>query len=297
MTATEANWSGLSAGGIVGSLAADWSQQTTAVISHCVSTGTVNAEEPDETVHAIAGWTIANEHYEDGETPLEEKGLASNYSTAAPEGSADSSLDGAPVKVADLNDDFFKQMGYAFGQDTKAPWKSAETTPVLYFENTALVLTLSDNAVLLDNDADCYITATVYGQSADDITAVSDNSNVADVDIESREDGVATLHITSYKDGVANINVTVGTLTMACTVTVDHTLTTVKPLDKGQKLTILVAGNTISAPGATAITAYTLDGQVAAQSASTISALAKGLYIVKATDATGRQTTAKVMVK
>ena len=32
-------------------------------------------------------------------------------------------------------------MGYAFGQDTKAPWKSAETTPVLYFENTALVLT------------------------------------------------------------------------------------------------------------------------------------------------------------
>ena len=151
------------------------------------------------------------------------------------------------MKVADLNDDFFKQMGYAFGQDTKAPWKSAETTPVLYFENTALVLTLSDNAVLLDNDADCYITATVYGQSADDITAVSDNSNVADVDIESREDGVATLHITSYKDGVANINVTVGTLTMACTVTVDHTLTTVKPLDKGQKLTILVAGNTISA--------------------------------------------------
>lgn len=117
------------------------------------------------------------------------------------------------------------------------------------------------------------------------------------MDIESREDGVATLHITSYKDGVANINVTVGTLTMACTVTVDHTLTTVKPLDKGQKLTILVAGNTISAPGATAITAYTLDGQVAAQSASTISALAKGLYIVKATDATGRQTTAKVMVK
>lgn len=79
--------------------------------------------------------------------------------------------------------------------------------------------------------------------------------------------------------------------------TVDHTLTTVKPLDKGQKLTILVAGNTISAPGATAITAYTLDGQVVAQSASTISALAKGLYIVKATDATGRQTTAKVMVK
>lgn len=295
--ATEANWSGLSAGGIVGSLAADWSQQTTPVISHCVSTGTVNAEEPDETVHAIAGWTIANEYYEDGETPLEEKGLASNYSTAAPEGSADSSLDGAPVKVADLNDDFFKQMGYAFGQDTKAPWKSADTTPVLYFENTALVLTLSDNAVLLDNDADCYITATVYGQSADDITAVSDNSNVADVDIESREDGVATLHITSYKDGVANINVTVGTLTMACTVTVDHTLTTVKPLDKGQKLTILVTGNTISAPGATAITAYTLDGQVAAQSASTISALAKGLYIVKATDATGRQTAAKVMVK
>ena len=281
----------------MGSLAADWSQQTTPVISHCVSTGTVNAEEPDETVHAIAGWTIANEYYEDGETPLEEKGLASNYSTAAPEGSADSSLDGAPVKVADLNDDFFKQMGYAFGQDTKAPWKSADTTPVLYFENTALVLTLSDNAVLLDNDADCYITATVYGQSADDITAVSDNSNVADVDIESCEDGVATLHITSYKDGVANINVTVGTLTMACTVTVDHTLTTVKPLDKGQKLTILVAGNTISAPGATAITAYTLDGQVAAQSASTISALAKGLYIVKATDATGRQTTAKVMVK
>lgn len=220
-----------------------------------------------------------------------------SFRTAAPEGSADSSLDGAPVKVADLNDDFFKQMGYAFGQDTKAPWKSAETTPVLYFENTALVLTLSDNAVLLDNDADCYITATVYGQSADDITAVSDNSNVADVDIESREDGVATLHITSYKDGVANINVTVGTLTMACTVTVDHTLTTVKPLDKGQKLTILVAGNTISAPGAIAITAYTLDGQVAAQSASTISALAKGLYIVKATDATGRQTTAKVMVK
>lgn len=262
---------------------------------------TIQVTDDNQFVGVLAGEStqdsIANEYYEDGETPLEEKGLASNYSTAAPEGSADSSLDGAPVKVADLNDDFFKQMGYAFGQDTKAPWKSADTTPVLYFENTALVLTLSDNAVLLDNDADCYITATVYGQSADDITAVSDNSNVADVDIESREDGVATLHITSYKDGVANINVTVGTLTMACTVTVDHTLTTVKPLDKGQKLTILVTGNTISAPGATAITAYTLDGQVAAQSASTISALAKGLYIVKATDATGRQTAAKVMVK
>lgn len=86
-------------------------------------------------------------------------------------------------------------------------------------------------------------------------------------------------------------------LALALTCATEAGATTDKPLDKGQKLTILVAGNTISAPGATAITAYTLDGQVAAQSASTISALAKGLYIVKATDATGRQTTAKVMVK
>ena len=129
VNATEASWNGLSAGGIVGNLSSDWSDEQSEAVTGCVSTGTVNADATDATVHAIVGWTIANEYYGEDETPWTEGGLSSNYSTSAPETSKDTDVDGAPVAASALNTDFFTTLGYAYGQTTKAPWKETAAAP------------------------------------------------------------------------------------------------------------------------------------------------------------------------
>lgn len=297
VSAIQASWNGLSAGGIVGYLASDWSTEQSAAVTGCVSTGTVDADTSDNTVHAIVGWTIANETYYDGETPSTEGGLSLNYSTSAPETSKDTEVDGAPVSASDLTTDFFTNLGYAYGQTTVAPWKETSATPVLYFENEALALTLSDDALLMDNGDTQTIVATVYGVDASAIEVSSDNRSVATVEVTTTKDGAATILIKAHNDGVANITVTAGELGAECVVTVDHVATGIGDTEAIAKPVITVDGNAISAQGATALTVYTIDGHKIAQSAGTACTLTKGIYVVKASDAAGHTATAKVAVK
>ncbi len=297
VNATEASWNGLSAGGIVGNLSSDWSDEQSEAITGCVSTGTVNADATDATVHAIVGWTIANEYYGEDETPWTEGGLSSNYSTSAPETSKDTDVDGAPVAASALNTDFFTTLGYAYGQTTKAPWKETAAAPVLYFEKVALALTLSDDALLMDNGDTQNIVATVYGADASAIEVESDNRSAVTVEVTTTKDGAATILIKAHSDGVAHVTVTAGDLSAVCTVTVDHVATGIGDAETAAKPVIAVDGNAISAQGATALTVYTIDGHKIAQSAGTACTLTKGIYVVKASDAAGHTATAKVVVK
>lgn len=145
VTATSPSWSGLAAGGIVGSLASDWSDSSTPVVSHCVFAGSLHSDATDAdalaSLHRIAGWTIANETYESGDTRHTEHGLADNYApaatlvgTAAVTSTDATGVEGADKELTAMDTAFLTAQGYAFGADESSPWKATDSLPVLFFE-------------------------------------------------------------------------------------------------------------------------------------------------------------------
>lgn len=137
VTATESSWYGYSAGGIVGSLSADWNGASTKVLSGCVTTANINVPELDGTVHRIAGYT--SEYDQEGASV--ENGLANNYAlaTLTVGGNTISSDDATTAEGKDiaqdgLTTDFFTSLGYGFGQTEAKPWKATDSLPVLYYE-------------------------------------------------------------------------------------------------------------------------------------------------------------------
>ncbi len=307
ITASQASsqYTGLNAGGIVGSLASDWENGTetraqSMAITNCVANVTISATpaESDKTVHGIVGKTIANEYYEAGDTPRTEQGLSGNYNTAATTDD-NTSIEGAAVKASDLTKDFFTTLGYAFGETVDTPWKDAKPTPCLYFENMAHSLTLDKTTVMMNPGNTQTINATVYGTSADDIDATSDNTTVADVEISNIDGNKATLSIVAHQKGVAHITVSYGTLALTCTVTVDDAAG-IATMEHVSGMNIRLTDNRITAPGATLMAVYGMGGQLMAkahgESVSTAS-MGKGVYMVIATDSKGNKTTAKFVVR
>lgn len=308
ITANKASsaYTGLNAGGIVGSLASDWgnSAETRAqskAITNCVVNGKINATpaDNDKTVHGIVGKTIANEYYEPGETPKQEEGLTNNYNTSSTSDD-NTSIEGANVSTNSLDKEFFTGLGYAYGESVESPWKDAKPTASLYFENIARSLALSTTSVNMNVDATQAITATVYGSTADDIEAKSSDTSVADVEISDIKDNKATLNIVAHKDGVTTITVTYNDLVMTCTVAVG-TATGIANVSTTNNMSIKIANGNIVASGATSMVVYGVDGKLVAktQQDGSVSTqqLGSGIYIVVATDNQGNKTTAKFVVK
>lgn len=138
VSATQSSWYGYCAGGIVGSLSADWTGAKTKVVSGCVSTGNISVPELDGTAHRIAGYTS----FYDKEGSSAENGLYDNYAAATVTvgGSTVSSTDATSAEGKDadsnsLNSDFFTTLGYVFGQTEAEPWKATTALPILYFES------------------------------------------------------------------------------------------------------------------------------------------------------------------
>lgn len=148
LEATEAGWSGLAVGGIVGDLGSDWEDLDIPVVHNNVADITeiktpevLDEEEPDETVHRIIGRSIMNDYDPDfDDAPLFDKGLADNYANGAmlisgetvAEGTA-TDIEGETKTASELVAEFFKSLGFVYGNTSDEPW-SGEGIPVLYFE-------------------------------------------------------------------------------------------------------------------------------------------------------------------
>lgn len=300
-------WNGLSLGGIVGYLSADWSNSSAAVVNSNVMTAELvrpATEEIDKTVNRIVGWTIANESYEPGEKVYTDAGLADNYSTFATifNGTVSddaTSVNGATIDKAGLTTDFFKGIGYAYGTEKTAPWKETSAQPVLWFENVAMGISFNPRRVTIKEGETAEVTVTVHGTDASQLELTSSDENVATFDIIGLGDNTRTIKISCKKTGTAVIKATLGELTAECVVNgvplgIDNVTST------PDNLSIRVAAGRVEAAGASRMALYNTAGQLKARvngdAVSTLG-MAKGVYVVVATDSEGRATTAKMVVK
>lgn len=122
-------------GGILGTIASDWQEGTDKfIVGNIVALDDIIAPDDAKAVHRIAGFTIADEQYEEGETPLEDHGFDQNYASPllrAYSAKAADSVDGADYEALTRN--FLESLGFAYGDSADAPWAEGGS-PMLYFE-------------------------------------------------------------------------------------------------------------------------------------------------------------------
>ena len=304
--AQKAKWAGLSAGGIVGYMAADWTRSTDIIVSKCASTANIIIPDgtTDETVHRIVGWTIANESYEPGETVEKEIGLSQNYGSGTIGGKEvneddNTKPDGMDKNKEDLNTTFFTGLGYQFGSNVEKPWKGTNGVPVLWFENTALALTFNPASLTITEGNTADITVTIYGTDASEISLSSSDTEVAALEITDETENSVTVRIECKKAGTAVITATAGNVSATCTVNAVASGIAAAKTD-ADKLSIRFDGSQITAEGASEIALYNAGGQLVRRSnGATIatSGLGKGIFIVKATTANGNTVTEKAIVR
>lgn len=310
ITATQApKWGGLALGGIAGSLASDWSNSTNTVVGSNIAivniTRPANTEN-DGTIHRIVGTTIANEDYEEGQTPYTELGLANNYAAKsvtidgkAVESDDDKSVEGATKEVSAMTKELFTKLGFTYGDTITAPWKGETGLPVLYFEKEAKAITLANNSLTIEPNHSATTTATVYGTSAEEVDAISADAGIADVEITNITGNTVTLKVTGKKVGQTTVVLSSGKIKTVLTVKVTDNTTNIDNVTT-EKLSIQLNGRNITAVGATAIEVYSLNGTLASKASGnslTATTLANGVYVVVATAADGSHTTAKIVVK
>lgn len=307
--ADDPHWSGLAAAGIIGSLGSDWTHKDTVIVKNNVSAMSISTTEDNEsnkTAHAIVGWTIANETYEDGEKPYSEIGLADNYvvDTVTVLGKAvtstdNKSVDGAKTAASELNKDFFTSHNYAFGKTITEPWQGENGLPKLFFCNEAVALVLSEYSVNLTENSNACIVATVYGSTPDDIYVASDDEDVADVELAPGDTNSVVITIFAHKAGSTNIKVAAGSLSTECMVVVSKP-TGIDNVAVNEGMTVKFNGENITVDGANSISLIALDGKTVAKTSGNSVAtgqLAKGVYAVVATGNGGKKTTSKVVIK
>lgn len=309
--ATGSSWSGACVGGIVGYLGENWEGVADTVVWNCVSTSNLKyaASEggSDATVHRIAGYTIANAGYESEDEAQTDKGLHDNYASSAVTineatvASDDAtSVEGASKDASALDTDFFTGLGYAFGETTETPWKSTTSMPVLYFENQTLAVTLDKNAVVMPVETTATIVASVYGADATSLDYSSSDNDVVSVEDNGQTDNTLSLQLKALKEGTAVVTVTSGNISVECAVTVTAPTSVHAVVTPQTQLHIVPANGSILAEGATSMKLYSAAGRLVAQSATSSLAtaqIAKGVYVVVATDAEGHSTSAKVILK
>lgn len=304
------SWNGFSAAGLIGSLTADWSEETTPIVKNNIVNAEIqiSGDAADKTVHRIVGHSIANDT-EGEETPLTEARLDNNYAVDATTimGSTVSSddktsVEGASIALSDITNDFLTGLGFEYGTETAAPWKSSgETLPILYFENTLKALQLDKSSATMEKGDIVKLEAYTYGNDESEVTAVSSAPEIVSVSAGELADGTTTFTLTALADGTADISVSAGDITVVCKVTVGEVsgIETVNGNAKGN-LRILPGNGCINAEGATNISIYSANGSnVAKANGSSVatSQMGKGIFIVVATDANGNKQTAKVVIK
>lgn len=302
-------WDGLSTGGIVGYLNADWSGSESPVVYGCVADAPIyipQTDEIDETVNRIVGWTIYNESYEPGERKQTDAGLSTNYATSTMSVGGNlvdsddaTSVNGASVDKQELNSEFFSgKLGYNFGIIKTDPWKPTSGMPVLWFENVAMGIEFNPTEVILNEGETVEVTVTVYGTDASEINLSSSDEDVATFEIVAEDDNSMTISIECKKAGTAVITATADDLKAECLVS--GIATGIGSVSTADNMSVRLANGSIEVAGASHVTLYNAAGQLATRTAGSVvstTGMAKGVYVVVATDNEGRTTTGKVVVK
>lgn len=303
-------WGGWSVGGIVGLLASDWASSSTIVMQGNVADIDITIPSDatdDETIHRIAGFTIVNEEYYDGETPKVEAGIADNYAASDMTvcGNVVSSTDatsteGASKQLSDMDQSFFTGLGYAFGTSTESPWAEGSPLPTLYYETASKAITFLEKNLTAEKGAELSTTATVYDGSADALTIAVADPTVATAEISSVSGSVAVITITALNEGTTTLTLSDGSLTSTATLTVKPATASAITAPASASFTLQFNGRSIVANAARSIEVYSIDGQRVAQSATSslsLGSLSRGVYIVRATDAAGHSATRKIVVE
>lgn len=312
INATEASRLGsFGAGGIVGDLTANWTNTADEAIKECVAlVSSINLPESAQNstgdcgAHRIAGNTIYNAYYDEGETRAVDKGLVNNVAdkdmtiggNAVATGNA-SSVEGGMVAKSAMNQVFFKELNFAYGTDATAPWVG-KGIPSLFFESTArsLAFSLSELYVVTGNEVATEVI--VYGTDADNIEISSSDEAVATVEMTDVEKNKALIKIKGVKDGSAVITAKSGALEATLSVTVSSG-TGIDGI-QSSSVSILANGRTFTAEGAVSMDVYDLSGALVASSRGAVISLpmlANGVFIVKATGADNTVSTLKAVVK
>ena len=304
-------WNGYAAGGIVGVMESAWNGGS-GFVKNCVFDGSIKAFQDGKevsspaTTHQIAGRTIADEDYAEGETPKKETRLANNYTTNNVGSTDAASVECAYKAAKEMDKGFFTGLQYAYGNTLAEPWKEdGSKIPTLYFNNIAKALAVSSDDVTVgtDDEGAVVVQVSVYGMENPDLES----------DLEVTPEGYATaslgeahgnsidLVIKGKKTGVGVVTVRFGEFSATINVTVlKNYVSGIENVEGAAALVIKAADAQISAEGANAIYVYSVNGKLVGKTsgaAFSTAGLTSGLYIVKATDKAGHKATAKFVIK
>ena len=306
-------WNGYAAGGIVGVIESDWSAYPIGFVKNCVFDGSVKALQDGEevnapaTVHQIAGKTIADDEYSDGETPKKETRLSGNYTTNNVGSTDATSVDGAYKAAKEMGKDFFTGLQYAYGNTLAEPWKEdGSKIPTLYFNNIAKALAVSSDDVTVGttDEGTAVVKVSVYGMENADLESdldVSTSKDNAIVTFGEAHGNTIDLVIKGKKQGIDVVTVSLGEFSATINVTIfKNFVSGIENVEDAEALVIKAADGQISAEGANAIWVYSVNGKLVGKTsgaAFSTSGLTSGLYIVKATDKAGHKAIAKFVIK
>ena len=308
----KSDWDGYAAGGIIGVMESAWNGGT-GFAKNCVFDGSVKALQDGEevsapaTVHQIAGKTIADEEYSEGETPKKETRLSGNYTTNNVGSTDATSVDGAYKAAKEMGKDFFTGLQYAYGNTLAEPWKEdGSKIPTLYFNNIAKALAVSSDDVTVGttDEGTAVVKVSVYGMENADLESdldVSTSKDNAIVTFGEAHGNTIDLVIKGKKQGIDVVTVSLGEFSATINVTIfKNFVSGIENVEDAEALVIKAADGQISAEGANAILVYSVNGKLVGKTsgaAFSTSGLTSGLYIVKATDKAGHKATAKFVIK
>lgn len=306
-------WDGYAAGGIIGVMERNRMYGASGFAKNCVFDGSVKALQDGEevnapaTVHQIAGKTVADEEYAEGETPEVEKRLSNNYSTNDAGSTDATSVEGAYKAAKEMGKDFFTGLQYAYGNKLAEPWKEdGSKIPTLYFNNIAKAFAVSSDDVTVGttDEGTAVVKVSVYGMENADLESdldVSTKSYNAIVTFGEAHGNTIDLVIKGKKQGIDVVTVKFGEFSATINVTIfKNFVSGIENVEDAEALVIKAADGQISAEGANAIWVYSVNGKLVGKTsgaAFSTSGLTSGLYIVKATDKAGHKATAKFVIK
>ena len=309
----KSDWDGYAAGGIIGVMERNRMYGASGFAKNCVFDGSVKALQDGEevnapaTVHQIAGKTVADEEYAEGETPEVEKRLSNNYSTNDAGSTDATSVEGAYKAAKEMGKDFFTGLQYAYGNKLAEPWKEdGSKIPTLYFNNIAKAFAVSSDDVTVGttDEGTAVVKVSVYGMENADLESdldVSTSKDNAIVTFGEAHGNTIDLVIKGKKQGIDVVTVKFGEFSATINVTIfKNFVSGIENVEDAEALVIKAADGQISAEGANAIWVYSVNGKLVGKTsgaAFSTSGLTSGLYIVKATDKAGHKATAKFVIK
>lgn len=281
-------------GGILGYLEADWAGTSSikCLRKNIAAQNRVSAPGNAKGVNRIVGWTVNEVSFNEDEEPIVEIGLSKNYANSnmylcGSNVTSDdaSSVNGADFVVADADKQFYLDIDFKYGKNSSNPWKEDTATPVLFFQNIAKYIALDITEIQAVEGEKVLLTATVYGNTIENITLTSSDENVAEIlpQEQSGENPVNSCEFTVQIKSVGSAAITAACdeLSATCLVTglssVDELQMTAEQISfDGQQLCL---------PGATEISVYSTDGILIAHADTdvlNVGSLSNGLYIAVA---------------